>query len=1097
MAKALPWTPWHEVVRLREDLRAGELPLASFAADLYDVAMGRARPIYQDPSEFFALTYPTYNLRELAKDVVQRLASRNEKAIRQLELTYGGGKTHTLITLYHLVREPEALPDLPSVKEFVEHMGMAPPKARVAVLPFDKLDVEKGMEVRAPGGETRWLRNPWSVLAYQIAGDEGLKLLHPDGKAEERDSAPAQNLLETLLQTPADEGLATLVLLDEVLMYAREKVGLDEAWRSRLTNFFQYLTQAAVKVEACAVVASLLATDPARADRLGKEIIKDLYDIFRREREEGVQPVLKEDVAEVLRRRFFTPDSIRDREKFRAPVRAALNGIVALDEATKKDEKRAEERFLTSYPLHPDLTEVFYTKWTQLEGFQRTRGILRTFALALRDAERWDQAPLVGPNVFLNEPGKEGISEAARELTTVAATEEYEGKRQEWSAILLGELDKACEVQNQDVPSLHHRELEQAVVATFLHSQPIGQRGLLRDLLVLIGPTRPDKIDLEKGLVRWADTSWFLDEAFLEDTQTGAEHPLPKAWRLGSKPNLRQMHHDACERISPELIETDLLDLTSKEKSLTAGASALGAKVHSLPVQPRDIPDDGEFRFAVLGPKAASESGKPSTEAVRFLQETTGPDRPRANRNALVLACPSREGLELVRRRIREWRGWQEVQSQLADQEIDAVRSATLSAHMRDAQRRLGEAISQAYCIVVTLSDKGEPQAFKLSVEAAPLFQQIKNDARSRIQETAITAETLLPGGPYELWREDEPARWVKDLVGAFAQQPRLPKMLSRRAILDTLVEGCREGRFVLRLTRPDRTVRTWWREEPDDVALQDPALETVLPEHAELGALRPELLAPQELPDLWKTEQIRVGEVYDYFAGGRVVQVQREGYAEPLAIPKVPRKAVDDAIREAVGAGRLWLTAGPASLLGEKIPAGVLTEEARLAAPPPPVPLAEILPETLPDAWSDTETTALALVTALSQKYGFVVPWQLVSTAIDGALNARFLELGEGSAAWPAEFAAAGAIKLRLLEEGGVPLPPPPTGVHIAEAAIEPDQIQDLAEKLPDLLHAAAGLELRLRLRVELGGDPPPSDEKLEEVRALLEEICPELKLR
>src|SRR5574338_454915 len=746
MAQPLPWTPWHEVVHLRDDLRSGELPLASFAADLYDVTMGRARPIYQQPAEFFALTYPTFNLRELAKDVVQRLAGRNEKVIRQLELTYGGGKTHTLITLYHLVREPEALPDLPSVKEFIEHCGMTPPKTRVAVLSFDKLDVEKGMEVRAPSGETRWLRNPWSVVAFQIAGTQGLELLHPQGKAEERESAPAQNLLETLLRKPADDGLATLVLLDEVLMYAREKVGLDEVWRGRLVNFFQYLTQAAVSVDRCAVVASLLATDPAKADRLGKEIVKDLYAIFQREREEGVQPVLKEDVAEVLRRRFFTPASIRDREKFRAPVVAALQGVSALDEATKKDGKRAEERFLASYPFHPDLTEVFYTKWTQLEGFQRTRGILRTFALALRDAERWDQSPLVGSNVLLGEPGRAGISEAARELTTVAATEEYEGKRQEWSAILLGELEKVREIQTQEIPTLRHRELEQAVVATFLHSQPIGQRALLRDLLVLLGASRPDKIDLEKGLVRWAEVSWFLDEAFVEDTQTGAGHAVPKAWRLGSKPNLRQMHHDACQRISPELIETDLLDLTSKEKSLTAGASATGAKVHSLPVQPRDIPDDGEFRYAVLGPKASSESGKPSPEAARFLHETTSPDRPRVNRNAIVLACPARDGLEIGRRRIREWRGWQEVQHLLAGQEIDPVRSAALSAYLRESQRRIAEAIQQAYCIVVTLSEKGEPQAFKLSVEDAPLFQQIKNDPRARIQETAITAEALLPG---------------------------------------------------------------------------------------------------------------------------------------------------------------------------------------------------------------------------------------------------------------------------------------------------------------------------------------------------------------
>jgi len=94
------WTSWHEVVALREDLRTGELPLHMFAADLYEVLMqGGKRPIYEDPENFFALTFPTYNLRQLVRDVVLRVAGANDKAVRQLELTYGGGKTHTLITL--------------------------------------------------------------------------------------------------------------------------------------------------------------------------------------------------------------------------------------------------------------------------------------------------------------------------------------------------------------------------------------------------------------------------------------------------------------------------------------------------------------------------------------------------------------------------------------------------------------------------------------------------------------------------------------------------------------------------------------------------------------------------------------------------------------------------------------------------------------------------------------------------------------------------------------------------------------------------------------------------------------------------------------
>src|ERR671910_459501 len=132
------WTPWHQVVRLRDDLRTGELALNEFAADLYDVALqGGRRRIYEDPKEFFALTYPTSALLDLARDVVRRLAGKNQKAVRQLELTYGGGKTHTLITLFHLVNDPESLPDLPAVAEFTQHIGMTPPRARVATLCFD------------------------------------------------------------------------------------------------------------------------------------------------------------------------------------------------------------------------------------------------------------------------------------------------------------------------------------------------------------------------------------------------------------------------------------------------------------------------------------------------------------------------------------------------------------------------------------------------------------------------------------------------------------------------------------------------------------------------------------------------------------------------------------------------------------------------------------------------------------------------------------------------------------------------------------------------------------------------------------------------
>ncbi|MCR4442858.1 MAG: DUF499 domain-containing protein [Peptococcaceae bacterium] len=1103
MLTQTPWKPWHEVVQIRDDLKSGELSLAIFAADLYDVAMGSAKPVYQHPAEFFSLTYPTFNLRELAKDVLLRLAGKNDKAVRQLELTYGGGKTHTLITLFHLVSDPENLPALPAVQEFIEHTGIAPPRARAAVLAFDKLDVEKGMAVKDPRGNTRWLKQPWSILAWQLAGAEGLKLLHAEGEDCERESAPAENLLVDLLSLPGREGLATLVLLDEVLMYAREKVSLDPVWRGRLQNFFQYLTQAATKVERCAVVVSLLASDPRKSDALGKEIAKELYDTFRREQEEGIQPVVKEDVAEVLRRRFFIAGSIRDREAFRPHVVAALKGIADLDDQTARDGKSAEERLLRSYPFHPDLTEIFYTKWTQLEGFQRTRGVLRTFAMALREAARWDRCPLIAANVFLNAPDREELSEAARELANIAATEEYEGKRQEWAGILEGELAKARAIQ-AEAAGLKFRETEQAVLATFVHSQPIGQKALTRELLALLGHTRPDRIELEKALRRWTEVSWFLDEAAVNDARTGPDgrKELPKSWRLGSKPNLRQMHNDACLRVSssPSLIEAKLVEAIRGLKSLTAGAAAAGAKVHNLPDRPREIEDDGEFHYAVLGPKAASTAGNPSVEAKRFIEETSGPDKPRVCRNAVVLAVPSRDGLEMARHRVLDYLGWEEVRSLLKGQEIDPLRAELLNGYTEEARKKISEAVQQAYCLAVTVSEKNEIQAYKLTVGSEPLFNVIKADPRTRIQETAVSAEALLPDGPYNLWREGETARRARDLIGAFAQFPHLPKMLRRKEIVETLALGVREGVFVLRTVRPDRSVRTVWRQEPLDSDLSDPGLEVILPATATLSEISPHLLLPGQLPGLWPAPpEIKVKDVAEYFRGGHVVNVDKGGFQEPLAIPRAGRAVVEAAIAEAVRMGKLWLTNGPASILAEPIPTGILTDEAILRPPPAPLSATAVLPNNLPEAWPSPETTALAILVALSGKAGQNLPWATVREAIAGALRARMLERTVDSGDWPCDFSGARNVKMRVPEvvSPSTPPPPPPKpGVKVAEAELRPNEIQDLADVIGELVAATVGLELTFKLRVELAGTPELPDEVVARVNELLAGVADTLKL-
>ena len=1104
MAK-LPWKPWHEVVTLRDDLRSGELPMHMFAADLYEVMMQRGkRPIYEKPEHFFALTFPTYNLRHLVRDVVLRLAGKNDKAVRQLALTYGGGKTHTLITLRHLVTDPENLPNLPAVAEFVQEIGERPPPCRVAGLCFDKLDVEKGMEVRSPEGKTRTLKHPWSVMAYQLAGDAGLKLLHADGKAEERETAPAENLLSELLAMPVKDGLGVLILLDEVLMFAREKVAHDKKWLDRLQNFFQYLSQAATKSDRCCIVVSLLASDPKMSDTFGRGVDAALQDVFQRQREEVVEPVVKEDVAEVLRRRFFTPESLKDREAFRQHVLAAIKGIAAVDEQTAKQGAEAEERFLKSFPFHPDLTEVLYSKWTQLARFQRTRGVLRTFALALREAEQWDTGPLVGAAVFLTAPDKEGLSEALREMVAVADTEEWEGKKQAWTGILDNEFNQARRIQTESV-GLRNREVEQAVVATFLHSQPVGQTARTRDLTVLLGSVRPDKIELEKGLARWAQSSYWLDDLYT----VVSEGQVPGTWRLGNRPNLTQMHAVAAKNIPDDTVRARLLDDIGKAKALTANASAAGVRVHTLPTRPKDIEDDGAFHYAVLGPNAASESGKPSADAKRFLDETTGSDRPRVYRNAVLLVTPSKDGLELAMARVRDYLAWEtvreDVKKQQKDGNVDPARAQTLQINIDKAKGRIPEAIKQAYSIVVTVSEKNEAQAFKITVTEDPHFNTIKADKRSRVQDTAITAEALLPDGPYNLWRPGETARRVKDLAGAFAQLPHLPKMLKASAILDTLVDGCEQGTFVLRLARPDKTWRAWWMSTPDEQACNDPAMELVLPEAAELSDIVPALLAPDKLPGLWPTAEIPVKSVFDYFSGGTVVQIDKGGYHEPIQIPKAAPEVVEAAIGAAVAESAIWLLSGPASILGEPIPEGVLHADATLRAPPKPIPPAEILPENLREAWKEGIATGLSIATALSIKAGRTFPWKTVRDAIDSALNVHFLELAAETHAWPCDFPSAQLVRLTTgrsftgLTGSDVCMHEDPKKLA-ATAYLEPSQIQDLGDNVGPLKEVATkgDTQISFKIEIELGdGKTEPPEETVRKANEILRKINEKLVFR
>ena len=570
-------------------------------------------------------------------------------------------------------------------------------------------------------------------------------------------------------------------------------------------------------------------------------------------------------------------------------------------------------------------------------------------------------------------------------------------------------------------------------------------------------------------------------------------------WRLGNAPNLRQMHDQACnDRVTAAAVEERLRKAIGKTSSLWSGAQGDGATVHKLPRSPGDVKDTVHFRFVILGPDAASSSGKPSKVAQAFLDHTSGPDSPRVCRNAVVLAVPSREGVDAARSKTRSLLGWKDVETQLSTQQIDPSRRERLRRKIKKEENELPGVIRQAYGIVVTVNEQNDVHAFKLPGSGRPLFEEVKGHSKARIVDTPVNPEALLPEGPFDLWDEGDDARLASQLSDAFARFPRLPKVLKPELVTGTLLRGVRDALLVARLKRPDGSIRTWWGDDVESVAADDDLLEIVLPEKASLARLDHRLLKPGRLPGLWVADvgdafkPLGVETLLKYFAGGHVATILRDGYEDDLPIPACPEDIVLDAVGRAVVDGTLWITNPPATSWKEPVPAGILHPKAKLRPPPEPVAPPDLAEEAVPDAWSQNRTSGLLLTQALYQTRSSLVPWGLVREGISAAVNSRWLALTSDSGPIDCTYDQAHKVVLKKPKAG--PKPTPPTPETPAAVTLDFTQMQDLAERAPDLLQAIGAAELRFGVLVSASGEV--ADEAREKVNMILAKVSPGLKL-
>ena len=397
--------PWRDVIQPRPDVIRGTLQPSEFAADLQQVYDGSADGnLYGNPVLFFRNTYMTDGIRDLLTATLQRLAGTGGFPVIQAKTGFGGGKTHSLIALYHLITSANELVDADddprdadahdNIRSIMENADISINKgidARISVLngiylsPTDE-------DVTHENGDP--LNTLWGVMAYQLGGQAGYDII---GAASREGTAPGGGQLIRLFEFVGP----CVILMDEIINYARNISG--DARIESIYTFFQNVTEAARQRNNVVIVMSLPESEVEVGDERAAEVLQRLETILGRV-EAVWRPVEDREGFEVVRRRLFR-DETCDEEARERTCDAFANMYAVRNNRTKfpAEVVRSEykDKIRECYPIHPEVFERLYEDWSTYHNFQRTRGVLRIMALCVnRLYHRNDDSLLIMPGDF-------------------------------------------------------------------------------------------------------------------------------------------------------------------------------------------------------------------------------------------------------------------------------------------------------------------------------------------------------------------------------------------------------------------------------------------------------------------------------------------------------------------------------------------------------------------------------------------------------------------------------------------------------------------------------------------------------------------------
>ena len=771
--------PWREIAVPHADVLKGTFQQSEFAADLTAVHTGKATREYQDAAAFFDRTFITEGMRLLLTSVARRLNGQGGDPVIQLQTAFGGGKTHTMLAVYHLATRKCTLKDLPGIPALLDHAKiMDLPKARVAVLDGNALSPGQPW---MRGKQT--IRTLWGELAWQLGGAEAFALLKD---ADANGTSPGKEVLQTLLSRHAP----CVVLVDELVAYIRQfpdgQVLSGGSYDSNI-SFLQALTEAMKLVPNAILLGSLPESDIEAGSQKGVATLRALENYFRRVQALW-KPVSTEEAFEIVRRRLFEP--IRDLNSRDTVCRAFADAYISEGAKlpSETQEARYFERLVQAYPIHPEVFERLYKDWSTLDGFQRTRGVLKLMAKVIH--KLWKE-----PNHDLMIlPGSLPLYDGETRNDLVQHLQNG------WDPVIEGDIDgdqsEASKIDTKETRFGPVQAARRVARTLFLGTAPSavaigtgGTRGIDR-ARVLLGCLQPGQTSslYSDALNRLSDKLQYLNSSG-DRTQDATRYWFDTRANLRREMEERKKRFEGTNEVRGRMAEI--------VKKLAAGATFFDGTHIFTPHS--DVPDDSALRLVVLPPEQfySREEPRLATEGVLDCVRNNG-TKPRYRGNRLLFLAPDHGALTRLRDCIRVALAWKSIVDDVAAMRLvqDNLQAEQAKNELRGAEDVLPRVARECFKWLLCPSQEnptGKPsvEVAALNTTGAALGPEIERVCLDNEWVIATWSPIHLRTKLKELyWKADKPAVKAADFWEDTLRYLYLPRLKDRGVLTQAIVKG-------------------------------------------------------------------------------------------------------------------------------------------------------------------------------------------------------------------------------------------------------------------------------------------------------------------